>query len=146
MKRHGLLLSLTMLFNAAYAQPEIGRVFFSKQERAELDRLRSSSTPGEMTTASEPVTQEPLRVDGVVQRSNGSAVAWINGETWQEAGARGAGKRVPLTAPVQAGGRSVRLKVGQEIDTRTGKVQDLVSRGRDSDVPGNSRQGGRNEK
>ena len=59
---------------------QVGRLFHSASERAELDSLRKAKSqqpkPAATKSASEP---QPVRFDGYVVRSDGKSTLWVNG-------------------------------------------------------------------
>ena len=128
MNRALLLLALTLASAAAQAE-ELGRLFFTPEQRAALDarrRARIPDSPGSIVAT--PVT----RVDGFVKRSAGPSTIWINGE-WTTESAPEA-PRIAEPAPAvsvsvgEAGGR-VRLKPGETLDRGNGEVRDLIGDG-----------------
>ena len=156
-----ILLFLLAFFPAAdaYAQPRIDRLFSTPEQRIALDRLRDD--PG-FGTEAEPAAERtgpgsrpapasgppalPVTVNGVVLRSDGRRVAWINGAetatgTTTPAGVRidaGPGRGLRIRWP---GGRtSAALEPGQTIDAK-GRVRDAYERRATNGVPGRS--GGR---
>lgn len=100
------------------ASPPLGRLFMSPEERRTLDAGRAPwRDPGAPEASVAPV---PSRVvlNGVLRRSTGPAVVFING---QAAGskdaavqvARGPDRQNTVTVFDTADGRSIRLKPGQ---------------------------------
>ncbi|MFH2133776.1 MAG: hypothetical protein ABII81_01175 [Pseudomonadota bacterium] len=87
---------------------ELGRLFFSQNERAQLERqhVLSADEAGDDSRS--------LVVNGMIQRNGGKRVIWINGEQ-QEAGT--ADSRAPASVPVILPGKSapVKVKVGQRL-------------------------------
>lgn len=87
---------------------ELGRLFFSPNERAQLERqhVLSADEAGDDSRS--------LVVNGMIQRDGGKRVIWINGEQ-QEAGT--ADSRAPASVPVILPGKSapVKVKVGQRL-------------------------------
>lgn len=125
-------------------EPQIGRLFMSLQERAELDRVRLGGVPQVKTEGS---TVRPpdanLTVDGYVQRNgSGKSTVWINSQAQYENertdGAtllsdKGKPGAVALQLPL---GRSVYLKAGQSIDIASGQVREGYETGLVvSDIP-----------
>jgi len=86
MKRHHLfLLSMLMLAqNLAWAEQEaLGRLFFTPQQRAELDRQRLHNP---RAIAGGMDQQAAQTINGEIRRSSGRSTRWINGEVqWNEA-------------------------------------------------------------
>lgn len=107
----------------AGAEP-LGRLFFSPDERAMLDRMRNN-TPRSAAASTGQVT-----LNGLVRRSSGKTTVWINqmpqrgsenpqGITVLKSTARS--PVVPLQLP---SGKQIRLKPGQTFDTAKGKVHE----------------------
>lgn len=86
----------------------LGRLFFTPQQRAQLEHDRT------MKTAPPAAAPSSLAVNGIVQRKGGPRTVWINGVP-QNAG--GSDERAPESLPVSVPGQSkpVKLKVGQRI-------------------------------
>lgn len=140
MNRHALLLGLLGLaaLPGRAAEP-LGRLFMTPAERQALDAHR---TPGSdvwrdarQLAAPDPVpVANQVLVNGVVRRSRGPDVVWVNG---RQAGSGTAGirlrqgpdaaNRVTIEAP--ADGSSVRLKPGQFWEPATGRVADCYGCG-----------------
>jgi hypothetical protein len=129
MSRAVVLLALILAAAAAEAQ-ELGRLFFTPEQRAALDarrRARVPDNPGSIVAA--PVT----RVDGFVKRSAGPSTIWINGEWTTESAPES--PRIIEPAPAvsvsagENGGGRVRLKPGETLDRGNGEVRDLIGDG-----------------
>lgn len=101
------LLAMLMLLPSAQAA-ELGRLFFTPHERAELDYnyARNVTTDGDVGSV--------VTVNGIVQRRGGARTVWINGVP-QEAGH--SDERHPASVPVTVPGKSypVEIKVGQKL-------------------------------
>jgi hypothetical protein len=82
---------------------DLGRLFFTPMQRAEMDRKRLSPSQTEKRP-----TQ--LTINGRVIRSDGKTITWVNG--------------------VAQEGSHSRAKVGQTIDAGTGETQDSAQGGR----------------
>ena len=123
-------LLLTIFLGNAHAQ-ELGRLFFTPEQRAALDARRKARVPDKpaATVVASPVT----KLDGFVQRSSGPSTVWVNGEPLPEGSAdaprigRGAEPRVSV--PLGEGGRRAGLKPGEELDRGTGEVRDVIGDG-----------------
>src|SRR4051812_25215125 len=61
---------------------ELGRLFFTPDQRTNLDQRRKARVPDKPTAAT--VVAPITRVDGYVQRSAGPSTVWINGESVPE--------------------------------------------------------------
>jgi hypothetical protein len=119
---------------SAQAQ-ELGRLFFTPEQRAALDARRKARVPDK--PAAVPVTESPVtRVNGAVQRSGGKSTVWVNGETIPEDaqidGARvGPRGQTPGRVSIPAGEGSQRydLRVGESVDRGSGEVRDVIGEG-----------------
>ena len=110
MIRPAILLALMLLPCLAQAG-ELGRLFFTPQERARLDYEHQQNT------AADHSGRDPsggLTVNGIVQKDGGKRTVWINGVP-QDAGH--SDERNPASVPVSVPGQSkpVRVKVGQKL-------------------------------
>lgn len=128
--------ALAVLLAALGAPPpgftaEIGRLFFTPEERAGLERQRQTGKldrrqpqPGS------------VRVGGVVSRSSGRNTVWLNDVPVRaDAGSSGAGVTVRSAAPdtveLQApSGAPTRLKAGEAVDIDSGARHDALAGGR----------------
>jgi hypothetical protein len=119
--RLALRLAAVFLFvtgaESALAVDNLGRLFFTPQQRQDLDRRRQANIQESSVTANSFVT-----VNGQVSRSNGKNTVWINGVP-QETSRKPAD---PARVTVQGGEgeRSINLKVGQTLDRVRGQVKD----------------------
>ena len=112
-----------LVFHNAQAQ-ELGRLFFTEEQRAALDARRRARVPDKPAAA--PVVASPLtRLDGFVKRSQGPSTVWVNGEALS--GVR-PGERT-VAVPVGEGGRRVELKPGETLDRGSGEVRDVIGEG-----------------
>jgi hypothetical protein len=111
------LLALTGVAGPASAQDTLGRLFFSPQQRQDLDRRRQANIQESAVTANSSVT-----VNGQVSRSSGKTTVWINGVPQESA------RRPPDPAKVNLPGAegepSINLKIGQTFDRARGQVKD----------------------
>ena len=145
MKRFLLCITLTVVAPAAAAAqlgPEkpvaaqsIGRLFFTPTERAQLDmaRLQKKPPPEAIAAAAAAPEAPPLpqtvTYGGIVRRSDGKAMLWINNRLVEEkdalTGLNLKGKVRPdgaVTLQVPQTGGSINVKVGQSVELQTGKV------------------------
>jgi hypothetical protein len=130
-----LLLALAAfgLFAPAAQAQELGRLFFTAEQRASLDARRKARIPDKpaAVVVAAPVT----RLDGYVKRSAGPSTVWINGESTMESApeapridaGRGAGGAVSIS--IGEGGNRVRLKPGEALDRGNGEVHDVLGEG-----------------
>lgn len=97
----------TLLLTAATGvnAEELGRLFFSAEQRAQLEYNRQQQDPALDNARS-------LTVNGIVQKHGGERTVWINGVP-QPAG--NSDERAPESVPVAIPGRSQPVKVGQRV-------------------------------
>ena len=125
-----LLLSGLSCSNAVIAAEPLGRLFFSPAQRNALDAGKQVAKPRTVRTTRTVAPRGPRAVtlNGVVTRSDGESAVWINGH---EAGGKtvpgvraSASATDPTSAQLRIGGaqKSVRLRVGQQLDRVSGKV------------------------
>jgi hypothetical protein len=119
---------LILFFGNAQAE-ELGRLFFTPEQRAALDARRKARVPDRpaMTSVVSPTT----RLDGYVKRSGGRSTVFVNGEALLEGTAD-----APVIDPERRGGRvpvtggegrpRVELRPGQVLDRDTGAVRDVL--------------------
>ncbi len=88
---------------------DLGRLFFSRDERKLLDQHQTLRVAGKDGANEQP---HYIVVNGIIQHSDGSRTAWINGKAQHNA----PGKN-PTTVPVTAPGKneSIEVKVGQRL-------------------------------
>ncbi len=121
---HKITLLTLMLITAAVWQmsahaDELGRLFYTPQERAQLAMPQTS---GDSTTAENP---DYFVVNGMIQKQGGNRIVWVNGKQ-QKAGY--SNENQPATVPVTLPGKTqpVQVKVGQrlKLDTPAPKPAD----------------------
>src|SRR6266704_3600373 len=79
---------LAMPGSASAQVQEMGRLFFTPEQRAALDARRKARVPDK--PAASPVAASPTtRLDGYVVRSEGRSTVWVNGESLQDGSAEG---------------------------------------------------------
>ena len=141
------------------AQHRMGRLFSTPEQRVELDRLRNDPGAGEeaapVVDATVPAPPpEPERglpafavtVDGVVLRSDGHRVVWVNGVEAEVGGTTSSGVGIEgepapngrLRIRLPAGGKRVVLRSGQTIDVN-GRVRDAYERRSAASAPSGAR-------
>jgi len=123
-------LMLTLAANPCMSQ-ELGRLFFSPDQRAALDARRKARVPDK--PAAVVVASPTTKLDGYVQRSGGRSTVWVNGESLPEGAAdapritRGGEGRVSV--PVGEGGRRAAMRPGEVLDRGSGEVRDVIGEG-----------------
>jgi len=106
----------------AAADENLGRLFFTPQQRQDLDRRRQANIQDSAASADNRVT-----VNGQVSRSSGKTTTWINGVP--QANARKPPDPAQVTLPGGEGEASVTLKIGQTLDKVRGKIRDGLGEG-----------------
>jgi hypothetical protein len=106
------------------AAEDLGRLFFTPQQRQELDRRREANVMESGTTT----VESTMTVNGHVARSSGKTTTWINGVPQYD------GQRSRDPARVTVGGSEgeppVEVKIGQTLDKTRGEVKDGLGGGR----------------
>ena len=129
------LFAVTFLLGVATgqvaAQQNLGRLFFTEQQRQDLDRRRQANI---QETAV--VVESTVTVNGQVSRSSGRSTTWINGVPQESARKPPDPARVNL--PGGEGAPSVTLKIGQTLDKVRGEIRDPVAGGRIATPSGES--------
>lgn len=118
------LLSLVMLAPACAADtPELGRLFFTPERRATLERQRAFNIQEAQT-----LQGNSMSLDGVVHRSGGKSTVWINQKAQTESESPRTGvnalvsPKTPGSALLAPGEEApAQLKVGETINRATGE-------------------------
>jgi hypothetical protein len=118
-------LALTLLCLAAPAgAEELGRLFFTPQQRQDLDRRRATNRAEEEAPQ---VKEGPLALEGHVQRSGGRTTTWINGAPQYDSHTSRDPARVVVVP--NEGEPGVSLKIGQVYERASGEVRDGLNGG-----------------
>jgi len=123
-----------LLGAAGAGAQELGRLFFTPEQRAALDARRKARVPDK--PAATPQAESPItRVNGAVQRSGGKSTVWVNGEALPE-GAQSGPQAVPratsqgrVSLPAGEGPQRYDLRVGESLDRGSGEVKDVIGEG-----------------
>ena len=118
------LVGLAMLVPAYAANtPELGRLFFTPERRATLERQRTLNLQEAQT-----LQGTTMSLDGVVHRSSGKVTIWINGQAQAENQASRTGvsavisSKTPGSALLAPGDEApAQLKVGETMNRATGE-------------------------
>jgi hypothetical protein len=122
-----LLLAAVQLAQAA---DPVGRIFYTPEQRDQLDSLRTQKAVA-IQSRDEPVP-EFVTYKGIVRSSDGKATVWVNNEALSEAELRDkqsiAGRvdrngQILLQTP-QAASRQLQLKVGQSAELLSGRIDE----------------------
>ena len=133
MTRLFFLVAVSIALAPAARAQELGRLFFTPDQRAALDARRKARVPDKPAAAA--VVSPTTRLDGYVQRSDGPSTVWVNGEglleTSPEAPRIGATRRDDGRVSIGVGdsGARVGLRPGETLDRGTGEVRDLIGDG-----------------
>lgn len=119
------LMLLYLAVPAAAAADELGRLFFTPQQRQDLDRRRVTNRAEEEAPQ---IKEGPLTLDGHVKRSSGKTATWINGAPQYDDGNPGR-DAARVTVVPNAGEPGVSLKVGQTYERASGAVNDDLNGG-----------------
>jgi hypothetical protein len=123
-----LLVLVAMLpWWATHSAEPLGRLFFTPSQRTALDAGKEIGKPRTLRAVA-PRRPRAVTLNGVVTRSDGESAVWINGR--EVGGKTVSGVRAstsatdPTSAQLRVGGarKSVRLRVGQQLDPVSGKV------------------------
>ena len=113
------------------AAQELGRLFFTPDQRSALDARRKARVPDK--PAAVVVASPTTRLDGYVKRSAGPATVWVNGEALPEGSPEapriGRSQEGRVSVPVGEGGRRAGLRPGEVLDRGTGEVRDVIGDG-----------------
>ena len=112
------------------AAEDLGRLFFTPQQRQDLDRRRAANVQEAATV----VQESTLTLQGQVSRSSGKTTTWINGIPQHDAYIGSD----PARATIQTGEDEpkVKLKVGQTFDRVRGETRDGLAGGKIKVRPG----------
>jgi hypothetical protein len=126
-----VLLTLTSLTLGLVSTPclpqDVGRLFFTPEQRAALDARRKSRVPDK--PAAVVVASPTTRVDGFVKRSTGPSTVWVNGEPLPEGPGEAPRIGPRVSIPLGEGGRRATLRPGEVLDRGTGEVRDVIGDG-----------------
>lgn len=105
---------------AIAAEEELGRLFFTPEKRALLDRQRILNTLESQAVAEDP----QIIVNGQVRRSSGKRTTWINGQAQNDSETRTG----VIAHPVAQGHEQVIIESGDDPKTSV-RVGETLSRG-----------------
>ena len=109
MRYASLALLLALSIASSTQASGLGRLFFTPEQRAQLEHERARNA-----TAEDGSSSSVLTINGIVQRHGGARTVWINGVA-QNAG--NSDERSPEALPVSVPGQPhpVKVKVGQKL-------------------------------
>lgn len=117
--------ALLGILNSSQAAESLGRLFFTPQQRQDLDRRRQANVQESAATVNSSLT-----VNGQVSRSRGKNTVWINGIPQENTRRPSDPARVAVPAGEGENSASVTIKIGQTIDRVRGKVKDPIEDGK----------------
>lgn len=127
------LAALLLLCAGQAAAQELGRLFFTPEQRAALDARRAARLPD--TPAPVLAASPTTRIDGYVKRSRGKSTVWVDGAAVPE-GTQPEGLRLRrgedptrVTVIVGEDGRRIDVRIGQTVDRASGAVKDVIAGG-----------------
>ena len=119
---------------AAQAAELTGRLFFTPDQRAQLDQLRRQKAIA--SQASDEPVPETVTYNGIIRRSDGKTTIWMNNQPMSDAELRSGQSvtgsvsrdgRIVLQNPQAGSGAKLELKVGQSATLLSGKVDESFS-------------------
>jgi len=118
------LLAAALHAPAAEAAEDLGRLFFTPQQRQDLDRRRAAN----IQEAAAVIQESSLTLQGQVSRSSGKTTTWINAVPQHDT----YGGSDPSRATIQTGEdeSKVDLKVGETFDRARGETRDGLGGGK----------------
>lgn len=128
-----LLLAIVQIVQAADPAP-LGRIFFTPEQRAQLDTLRTQKTVASQVR-DEPIP-ENVTYNGIVRRSDGKTTVWVNNEAMTDAELRvkqsivgrvDRNGQILLQTPQVTGAAQLQLKVGQSAELLSGKIDETYA-------------------
>ena len=127
----GLLLLGTLSLPCAAQTEDLGRLFFTPEQRAALDARRKARVPDKPAAAV--VASPTMRLDGYVKRSGGRSTVWLNrealDETAPEAPRIAPGADAAVSIGVGDSRARIRMKPGETLDRGNGEVKDVIGDG-----------------
>lgn len=122
--------ALFIIFTLPYVavgEEKLGRLFFTPQQRIQLEQLENKPK-GE----TEIIISDKIIVNGIVQRNGGSRVVWINGIPQSRESFNGISierdiEPDSVTFKIVGTDNSIRLKVGQSIDLDSTELRNTNS-------------------
>ena len=136
MRARVVVVTVLLLATGAASAAELGRMFFTPEQRATLDKSRRQSLRPEPVPefkAPPPPLPQNVSVTGLIRRSDGKHTIWLNNHVVNErqtsgihAGISRRDNHVRLRVPDD--GRGVDLKVGQTLEIVSGSIGENYAR------------------
>lgn len=137
-----LMLALISAAQLLHAAEPMGRIFFTPEQRAQLDAARAQKAVASQVR-DDPLP-ETITYNGIVRRSDGKATVWINNKPLPDNELRSGSVltgnidrdgQVRLQTGQGAGAAQVRLKVGQSAELLSGRVDEPYAAPRTAPAP-----------
>lgn len=122
-----VLLVLGFFFSDASIAQELGRLFFTPEQRSALDARRKARVP-DRPAAAAAVVSPTMRLDGYVKRSGARSTVWVNGEPVDDRPPSG-GSDSKVGVSVGESRDRIELKPGETLDRGNGEVHDVIGGG-----------------
>jgi hypothetical protein len=106
--------------SAPAAATDVGRLFYTPQQRAELDHKRATNA-----VEAEVVVERLVTVNGRVSRSSGKTTTWINGVPQYDTYTG----RDPAHVAIDDNGTDTKVSVGDTLDRTRGEVRPAIEPG-----------------
>jgi hypothetical protein len=129
-----LTILLIAALPAAHAAELAGRLFFTQDQRVQLDQLRKQKAVA--SQARDEPAPETVTYNGIIRRSDGKTTIWMNNQPMSAAELRSGQAvtgtvsrdgRILLQNPQAGSGSKLELKVGQSATLLSGKVDESFS-------------------
>lgn len=122
MKIYLVILLVLFPFTSIQAETTMGRLFFTQPQRDALDKARQQNLSMESANNT---TEDSITLNGVVKRSDGRHTVWINNRAFDEGiNIKRDSKSGNYNLQLPYSEQNVRLKVGQRLDSASGKVDE----------------------
>jgi len=122
-----LIFLLTVVVSENCLAQELGRLFFTPEQRHALDARRKARVPDKPAAAG--VVSPTLRLDGYVKRSGARSTVWVNGEAVDDSTPPAGGRDARVGRTVGESRSRVELKPGEVLDRGNGEVRDVLGDG-----------------
>lgn len=114
------LLTLALMTATSHVSAgELGRLFYTPQERAQLEAQQASGA------TIEGVKRNFIIVNGVIQKQGGNRIVWLNGEA--QTPVRSNNNPASIDVAVPGKSKHVQVKVGQRLMLDTPAPSDILS-------------------
>ena len=136
MKRLALTVLAVLAIGDVRAAEPLGRLFFTPEQRNQLDVARAQRSRATLTAEIEEQAPAPevVTYHGLVRRSDGKNTVWMNNRTINDGQTTG---RLPPPRPRSDGSivlelpqseRKIKLKVGQSVELLSGTIAEPYAR------------------